>query len=223
MPVPQYVKPTAGADKFTCPYCETVATQSWAEPVIQSRLYSDYQISVCRNCEKISFWESVSLSPTDPTLWLLAYPRAFEAPRPNSDLPDDIMKDYTEAASVLPVSARSAAALLRLCIQKLCVHFDQPGKNINNDIAALVQSGKIRPMVQQAMDTVRVAANESVHPGELNLEDDRELALELFAFVNLVADEAITQPRRVAEMWARMPEDKRKAVAHRDGVVTDPE
>jgi hypothetical protein len=151
-----------------------------------------------------------------PTVVRMVHPRTSAAPPPNEDIPVDTLADYKEAASVLALSPRSSAALLRLCLQKLCVHFGQPGKNINDEIGALVAGGTLRPMIQQAMDTVRIAGNESVHPGELNLNDDRELALALFGLVNLIADEAITQPRKVKELYDRMPEGKRSGVAQRD-------
>ena len=96
-------------------------------------------------------------------------------------------------------------ALLRLCVQKLCVHLGQKGRDINTDIGLLVANGTLTMRVQQAMDTVRIAGNESVHPGELNVEDDVELVEALFTFVNMVAHQAITEPLLTAEMYARMP------------------
>ena len=100
----------------------------------------------------------------------------------------------------------STTMLLRRC-----------ANDINTDIGTLVASGTIRPMVQQAMDTVRNSGNESVHPGELNLNDDAELALALFGLVNLIADEAITQPRKVQDLYSRMPARKLDGVKQRDG------
>ena len=75
--------------------------------------------------------------------------------QPNSDLDEDIRADYLEAAAVLQQSPRAAAALLRLCVQKLCKQLGLPGKNINDDIAALVTRG-LNPEIQKALDIVRV-------------------------------------------------------------------
>lgn len=154
---------------------------------------------------------------TDPaSSWLLAYPTLRTAPEPNADLPEDILADYLEAADVAQMSPRSAAALLRLCVQKLCVELGAAGRSINDDIKQLLAENKIAPIVQKAMDTVRISGNESVHPGQLSLSDDPELVASLFDFVNLIAHEAITRPRIVDEMFNRMPEEKLAHIRTRD-------
>lgn len=66
------------------------------------------------------------------------------------------------------------------------------------------------------MDTVRIAGNESVHPGELDLRDNQEVALGLFDLVNSIAMDRLTTPRMVREMYELMPEAKRQAVEQRD-------
>ena len=101
------------------------------------------------------------------------------APPANEDLPSDIRRDYDEAALIVSDSPRGAAALLRLAIQKLCVHLGESGKNINTDIAALVKKG-LSEMIQQALDTVRVVGNVSVHPGRLDMRDNIDTAQQLF-------------------------------------------
>jgi hypothetical protein len=138
------------------------------------------------------------------------------APAANADLPPDVAVDYAEAASIVNLSPRGAAALLRLAVQKLCVHLGQPGKNINDDIGALVKDHGLPVLIQQAMDTVRITGNESVHPGEINLNDDQELALALFDFVNIIAEDRISTPKKVQAMYDRLPEGKRAAVEKRD-------
>ena len=162
-------------------------------------------------CDQNTIW-----APGPDKTWVLVYPDTGGAPPPNNDLPDEVKADYREAASILNRSPRGAAALLRLAVQRLCKHLGQPGENINNDIKALVKNG-LSPVVQQAMDTVRITGNGAVHPGEINLNDDGELALNLFSFVNLIAEHQITGPRILEEMYGRLPESKRAEVKRRDG------
>jgi len=54
------------------------------------------------------------------------------------------------------------------------VDLGESGKDINADIGNLVKKG-LSPLVQKALDTVRVVGNECVHPGTMDLKDDREM------------------------------------------------
>ena len=226
---------------YTCPHCSTLAPQLHGEAAISrnqaggGRSYGQLDhslfLSHCTSCDKKAVWALLpdwklvierirkgepESAEGDPKIIELVYPRRSNVPDPNDDLPEDIKQDYREAASVLGNSPRSSAALLRLCLQKLCVHFGQPGKDINKDIGELVAAGTIRQTIQLAMDTVRISGNESVHPGELQLGDDKDLALDLFVLINLIADEAITQPKRILALYNKMPENKRQGVQDRD-------
>jgi hypothetical protein len=162
-------------------------------------------LSKCYNCDKIAVWVNQRL----------VFPEYKTMTQPNPDLPDDIIRDYEEARSIVDLSPRAAAALLRLGIQKLCAHLGESGKDLNNDIKNLVAKG-LDPVVQQSLDIVRVIGNESVHPGTIDLNDDRETALRLFDLVNAIADQMISHPKKVREMYGKLPEAKRKAVEARD-------
>lgn len=161
--------------------------------------------SLCYSCQKIAVWIHNRL----------AYPPVREGDEPNADLPGNVLADYEEARSIVSLSPRGAAALLRLCIQKLCKYLGEPGTNLNDDIASLVRNG-LDVRVQQALDIVRVIGNESVHPGTLDLKDDAGTATELFRLVNLIAESMISQPKRINAMYERLPEPKRKAIEARD-------
>jgi hypothetical protein len=210
--MPEYVAPKQGSKAFTCPHCGTLAQQAWNNVVFVAN-HVDLSVSRCEVCGRNSVFDRRRTANINA--WILVYPEDNIAPPPNGDLPPDVLADYEEAANIVTRSPRGAAALLRVALQKLCKALGKPGKDINADIASLVDDG-LSPVIQQAMDTLRISGNESVHPGEINLNDDEELALSLFDFVNLIAEDRITTPKRVQEMYERMPEAKRKAVEQRD-------
>ncbi|RUW71029.1 MAG: DUF4145 domain-containing protein [Mesorhizobium sp.] len=143
------------------------------------------------------------------------WPAATDAPDPNPDLPDDVRADYDEAGLVLNTSPRSAAALLRQAVQRLCAHLGEKGKNIDADIAALVQQG-LDKRIQKALDIVRVVGNNAVHPGQIDLKDDRATAEKLFGLVNLIADTLISQPKHIDAMFDGLPAGAKQAIEKRD-------
>lgn len=126
-----------------------------------------------------------------------------------------MLRDYEEAGRIVSESPRGAAALLRLAIQKLCVVLGEIGEKIDDDIKSLVKKG-LTPMVQQALDAVRVIGNESVHPGTLDLKGDRDTAMRLFSLVNIIAEQMVSNPKHVQELYDKLPESKRKAIEKRD-------
>lgn len=75
----------------------------------------------------------------------------------------------------------------------------------------------LNPLVQQSLDVVRVVGNEAVHPGVIDLRDDRASAERLFDLVNIVAEQMITHPKSVQEMYAKLPPAKLDAIQRRDG------
>ena len=103
-----------------------------------------------------------------------------------------------------------------LCIQKLCKHLGEPGANINADIAALVKKG-LNPKIQKSLDIVRVIGNEAVHPGQIDITDKPETAVNIASLINVIADAMITQPKAIEQLYQTLPEDKRQQIDKRDG------
>lgn len=168
-------------------------------------LESQFTSSFCTHCQRRLYWHGDAI----------IVPDVSSAPPPNEDLSDEIKADYAEAASIAAKSPRGAAALLRLCVQKLCVQLGEKGKNINHDIGELVSKG-LDIRVQKALDTVRVVGNEAVHPGEINLNDDPSAAGHLFLLVNAIANDMISQPRLRDEAYAKLPAGKLAEIEIRD-------
>lgn len=163
-------------------------------------------ISRCFACEREALWLAGKI----------VFPgRSVEAPPPNEDLPPPIAADYEEAATVLIQSPRAAAALLRLALQKLCSHLLDRSGGIDEMIAELVRKG-LSPTIQQALDTVRVIGNESVHPGTLDMKDDFETASRLFALINVIAEGTISHPKHVAALYSMIPANKLKGIEDRN-------
>lgn len=217
-------KPLEKASKFTCPYsdCRTFAVQHWGwpsgveyqyGPSTQSQRHlgviPQIVFSLCEACGR----EAIYIGGR------IARPAETDAPPPAVDLPSDCVGDYEEAGTVLPHSPRSAAALMRLVVQKLLPHLGATKKAIDAAIGELVANGKIKTQIQQALDTVRVIGNESVHPGEMDLKDDRETALALFRIVNLIVETEITEPKRLEALYASLPQRKLDGIARRDAAL----
>jgi acetyl/propionyl-CoA carboxylase alpha subunit len=70
--------------------------------------------------------------------------------------------------------------------------------------------------VQKALDVVRVIGNNAVHPGQIDLRDDRRTAETLFGLVNLICEKMITEPKHVEAVYEKLPESARHAIEKRD-------
>lgn len=182
------------------PHLEQSGEGQWIRNQVQN-----VNLSSCYNCKKLSVW----------IFDRLVYPTTNTSLAANPDMPEDVRRDYDEASTIVKESPRGAAALLRLAIQKLCRQLGQPGKNINADIAALVKSG-LDTRVQQALDVVRVVGNNAVHPGQIDLRDDKATAESLFTLINLIVDKTISEPKHVEEMYSSLPDGARIAIEKRD-------
>lgn len=162
-------------------------------------------ISQCYNCKEITVWVHDQI----------VYPSTKVEILPNQDLPPHIKRLFEEAREIVGLSPKGAAALLRLSIQHLCKKLGASGKDIDQNIGSLVSKG-LNPIVQKALDVVRVVGNEAVHPGKIDLDDNRDTALQLFNLVNLIADQMITHPKQVKELYGNLPADKLKGIEQRN-------
>lgn len=189
----KYVQPEPTKSHFTCPHCGTLAVQH-----LKPASLNGLATRQCGACEEPSlFWKGQ-----------LVWPQESAAPEPNADLSHDIKEAYREAASIVSNSPRGAAALLRLSIEKLVRNLGGEKRKLNAAIGNLVKKGTLPEVVHQALDVVRVTGNNAVHPGQLDLADDRDRALSLFALLNLTADYAISKPKHVSELVRSSPRER---------------
>jgi Domain of unknown function (DUF4145) len=163
-------------------------------------------LAVCDHCGQFSIWLDN----------LMVHPSMSIASLPNPDLPEEVKRDYVEARDIMARSPRGAAALLRLAVQKFCKHLGEKGDNLNSDIAELVKKG-LPVRVQQALDAVRVIGNNAVHPGQIDITDDPSTASRLFELVNIVCDYMVSQPKRIEEIYGKLPPALKDAIKERDG------
>lgn len=182
------------------PFFEKNNNSLYSRPIVQN-----CNLSKCYNCKEITIWVHDQI----------VYPNTKIEIKPNNDLPDHVRQLFEEAREIVSNSPKGAAALLRLCVQYLCKELGESGKNIDKDIASLVAKG-LNPLVQQALDVVRVIGNEAVHPGEIDLNDNKEVAIKLFGLVNLICEQMISYPKQVKELYSDLPKGKLEGIEKRD-------
>ena len=216
----KHIPPALGQKSFHCPLCGVLSEQTWSNNIrchytwthpSGQQAGNEYTLvktmtSKCSHCKEVSFWVNEKM----------VYPISGNVEMANTDLPEDIKNDYNEAKDIVNISPRGAAALLRLAVQKLCIHLGENGKTINDDIKNLVKKGLPETM-QQALDSVRVVGNNAVHPGTIDLNDNIEIAYALFGFVNIICEVLISQPKKVKEYYEKhIPENIRNGIEKKD-------
>ena len=207
-------RPVHGSSGFTCPHCQVWSHQQFLQPSISyldaqrkpvNEGMNEIQVSRCVRCSRYAFWVKTDM----------VYPLDSTAPPPTADMPDDVKADYVEARDVVARSPRAAAALLRLAVQRLMPHLGESGKNLNEDIGSMVKKG-LPVELQQALDIVRVVGNNAVHPGQIDLNDNRGTADALFEYLNIIVERVITQPKRIQATFGSLPQSALAAIQKRD-------
>lgn len=183
---------------------------SKSQKVFRDNIYSllpkDFSVATCISCEDFTLWVNKEL----------VYPKKTTISPPNDDLDENIKVLYIEASTILIDSPKGSTALLRLALQMLLKQVGKSGKNINNDIKELVAEG-LSPKIQQALDLVRVIGNNAVHPGEINLDDNAEIAEKLFSILNYIADQLITKPKELESLYKDLiPLETQEYIKKRD-------
>lgn len=240
------VEPAFQVSAFNCPHCDVLTTQSWYRPagrrwtsgsiavvpvsdtsdadttrlletgqpfargpipVLRDSLdIHNLMISQCFDCRLASLWIGKKLvHPTSDSF----------GPEANADLAPEVQADFNEARKIARQSPRGAAALLRLAMQKLLKQLGKPGVNMDGEIGELFAEGMSQKIIN-ALDIVRVVGAEAVHPGQMDLRDDEASVLMLFRLINLIAEDRISTPKHLSDMYQALPADKRKFIEDRN-------
>lgn len=197
--------PAANKDNFHCPSCGVYAAQRWGSVSKGGTVMTGWEAASCSACGHYSVWLGERM----------IYPLQRQGESPHVDTPDEVLAIYNEAREVAPISRKSAAGLLRLALQMLVDELESGSGGIDKKIGALVQKG-LDPQVQKAMDVLRVVGNESVHPGQIDLEADDELLPALFNLLNIIVEQIIARPKHIGGLFAKLPESKLAAIEKRN-------
>lgn len=235
MKIPESAKTLLDQKSFKCPHCGAFAHMKWEnlffliydeqgnEHNVQTRVYQ----AQCASCEKENIWYNkrevsgfLALNsiprPTNDSELLRLFPiqeiSNQDIPECLSDIPEDIKTLYKEAALIFELSPRSAAALIRLALEKLCGHLGVQKKTIKESIEELAKQQIIPIRVAQAADNIRLIGNANVHAGIICDEILEDINPAIFAYINLIVDYAITKPKKIEEINSLFPEQKRASL-----------
>jgi hypothetical protein len=203
---------------FHCVFCHVLAPQGWEQTYQGGGGRHPIWRCRCTNCNADSWWLSFDRSSMAPGHML--YPRRTTAPLPHPEMPEEVRREYAEAASIVVISPRGAGALLRLALQKLMVELGEKSGDLNTDIGSLVKKG-LDSDVQKALDSLRVIGNNAVHPLELDLSDDAETVGALFGLLNFIVEDRIARPQKLASLYDQLPKGAKQAIERRDGVTDE--
>jgi hypothetical protein len=237
-----HIAPALNKSSFSCPHCHAIAAQQWFQTYakisssvvtpttilgsidvatahlelvrfgVQEKNPSNMaslpltgaKISRCFSCKNFALWAG------NRVVW----PATNVEIIPNPDMPAAIKADFLEAASIVQLSPRGAAALLRLALQKLINSLVGRPIEIDKGIQELVNAG-LPQTVQQACDYVRIVGNEAVHPGAIDIRDDIAMATNLFNLLNLIVTHTISFQNTMASIYPQLPPSKLKGVEDR--------
>jgi hypothetical protein len=210
------VVPALKLSAFTCPTCGAYAEMKWIQTQSGSSTLLPVYRATCMACKKANWWLERDSPDGFGMIDTMMWPAQVATPPGHPDLYPDLRADFEEARSISKASPRGAAALLRLVIEKLVKELGAKGDTIDKMIGDLMSKG-LPVQVQQALDTVRVIGNNAVHAGKMDQADVEATVNQLFALVNIIVEQQVTQPKKIAELFGTLPEGARNGIERRDG------
>ncbi|TCB52693.1 DUF4145 domain-containing protein [Acinetobacter sp. ANC 4779] len=232
MKLPELPKTTLDQKSFKCPHCGAFAHMEWNnlffitydeqgnEHNVQTRVHQ----ANCASCSKDNIWYNhkgvsdflvlnrIPRPSNDSELSRLFPTQEItnqNIPEYLPDMPEDVKCLYKEAALIYELSPRSAVALIRLALEKLCEYLGVNKKNIKESIEELVKQQIIPLRVAQAADNIRLIGNANVHAGIICDEVLDDINPAIFSYINLIVDYSIKKPKEIEEINLLFPEQKR--------------
>ncbi len=156
-------------------------------------------VALCQHCGSFSLWLGERM----------LYPQTGEAPPPHPDVPPAIRELYEEARGVLPASPRASAALLRVALEGLLEEAGYEKGSLADRLKRAHEEGKLNAKIYELAEVLRLAGNAAAHyePWKIDPskeQEDREMILALFEFLNEVTEELIAKPKRLEEMKQKL-------------------
>jgi|GEM_PF-53865 len=189
-------------------------------PIVTDSMKEHYVIAVdnlfisqCDACSMCAVW-------VGGDLLIPNFSHDITAP---DDLQEKAREYFLEAVSIKSKSPRAAAAMLRLCIEELCVDlcikkglFDPNAKKPTlDDMIGLLEQEGLNSRVINALDIVRVIGNDAIHGGKINLNDDTNIVASLFKIIDMICTQMIVEPRQEQELYEILPASKKVGIAQR--------
>lgn len=175
-----------------------------------------WSVSKCFSCKDFSLWIDNELA------WPPLKDRvAGELPEPSVDLPPAVQDLYKEAAAVLPHSKRAAAALCRAALEQMVKYLTQDlpmESRLDDRLASL--SERVSPSTFKALHIIRHTGNTALH-GEKDGDQsaviyldgsDGTIAEVFFVAINALAEELITKPREMEDLYSKLPNGVRESL-----------
>lgn len=204
MDIKKNIEPKKDKYSFICPHCNIVA-------IMAHKNNLEFYNSINNTMSRINIRQCVACNEIN--IWLdekMVYPKPKFTLPPNEDLSENIKKLYIEASEIVEQSPCGACAILRLALQKMLKELGLYKKDLNTSIGDLIQSEKINKSLLKALEIVRVCGNNAVHEGVILLDDNKEIAKNLFKLINFIAEKLITEEKEINEFYGNLPNNKKR-------------
>ena len=240
-------EPSLHGESFSCLRCGAFAQQHWVNLKIDARAFNssqlttsfpfndtpareyirvrgdtlfladvaepgaDWQASLCCSCHQFSVWRGHQV---------VYPPNTSIVPAPHDDMTVAAKSLYNEAAAVLPISRRAAAALARATMEaELREHFDDSKSDLHSLLGKL--SEKVSRSLWETLTVLRDTGNRALHGGSEGVvgllldESDAELTPFLLSAVNQIVDEVVARPKQANALYNMLPEGVRTSAENK--------